>query len=194
MAEASTSPSNPGSGLAAPDSRPIVVTVVAVGFLLICIFGGLNAFVVLVNGSTRIDLVESSPGHRVEDLDLEGARAADPRNPQLVALERVFGVAYIAFAISGVAGAVGLLRRRPWSRALLWATAGGAVTAHALYVLCVLQVQTADIRDVYERQEMLELAAATSLINVAVQSIPFAILAGLLRHSALRRYLFDSAA
>ena len=193
MASISTSSSRSESRLASSDSRPIIVTFVVVGYLLICGLGGLNAFVVLLNGSPRITLMESSPTARIEALELGGEMIADVRNPELVVLDRIFAGVYIAVAIAGIAGAIGLLRRKSWSRVLLWTITAGAITAHALYTLRVLQIQTAEIANVFERQEVFELMSATSLINVAIQSIPLTILAGLLRHSALRHYVFGSS-
>jgi hypothetical protein len=186
--------SHPDSRLSSSDSRPIVVTLVAVGFFLICGLGSLNAFVVLVNGSSRVMLMESSPERAVESLEFGNGRVmGEVRSPEWIDVDRLFAAVYIAVGISGITGAVGLLRRRSWSRALLWATAGCAVGAHALYALRVLQIQTAEIANVFERQEIFELAGAASLINVAVQSIPLAILAGLLRHPALREYVFGAS-
>jgi len=186
--------SHSDSRLSSSDSRPIVVTLVAVGFFVICGFGSLNAFVVLVNGSSRVLLMESAPERARESFEFGNERMlGQVRNPEWIDLDRLFAGVYIAVGISGIAGAVGLLRRRSWSRALLWATAGGAVGAQALYALRVLQIQTAEIANVFERQEVFELAGAASLINVAVQSIPLAILAGLLRHPALRDHVFGAS-
>jgi len=188
---AATSSSHPR--LSASDSRPLVVTIVAVGFFLICGLGGLNAFVVLVNGSPRVTLMESPPPRSFDALEFEGEMIGEAPNPELIVLDRIFAGFYIAVATAGIAGAMGLLRRRSWSRALLWATAGSAVAAHALYTFRVLQIQTAEIANVFERQEIFELVGTTSAINVAIQSIPLAILAGLLRHSALHQYVFGSS-
>jgi len=180
--------------LSSPDSRPIVVTLVAVGFFLICGFGSLNAFVVLVNDSSRVVLMESSPERALDAVEVEHGRTMGmAHNPERIVLDRVFAGVYIAVGVAGIVGAMGLLRRRSWSRVLLWATAAGAVGAHALYTLQLLRIQTAEIANVFERQEVFELVGITSLINVAVQSIPFAILAGLLRHPALRDHVLGSA-
>lgn len=188
-----TADAHSDSRLSSPDSRPIVVTIVVVGFLLICGWGGLNAFVVLINGSTRVTLTQSSPERAIESFQIEeGWLTGELRPPDLIVLDRIFAAVCIVVAICGVSGAVGLLRRRSWSRALLWATAGVAVGSHALYTLRVLQIQTAEIANVFERQEVFEWVGTTSLINVAVQSIPLAVLAGLLRHPALRAYVWGA--
>ena len=189
-----TAGSRSESRLSSFDTRPIVVTIVAVGFFLICGLGGLNALVVLVNGSSRITLMESPPERPVESFDFEQEwRMGEVRHPDVIVLGRIFAGVYIAVAIAGFTGAVGLLRRRSWSRGLLWTTAGGAVGAHALYTFRVLQIQTAEIANVFERQEVFELVGMTSLINVAIQSIPLAVLAGLLRHPALRDYVVGAS-
>jgi hypothetical protein len=187
--------SNPASRFASPDSRPLVVTIVVVGYLLICGLGGLNALVILVNGSSRIVLAESPSQNPFENIE-PGSEYSEffpePRKPELVDLERILSAVFIAVAICGVAGAVGLFNRRTWSRGLLWGTTGAAIAGHALYTLRVLQIQSADVIDVLQRQQAFELVATASLINVAIQSIPLVILAGLLRHSALRSYVFGS--
>ena len=72
------------------------------------------------------------------------------------------------------------------------ATTGAAIAGHVLYALSVLKIQSAEVIDVLERQQAYQLVATTSLINVAIQSIPLLVLAGLLRHSALRGYVFGS--
>jgi hypothetical protein len=187
--------SNPASRFAAPDSRPLVVTIVVVGYLFICALGGLNALVVLVNGSTRVVLIESpsqNPFESVEPGSEYSEFFPERRKPELVDLERIFSAIFIVAAICGVAGAIGLLKRRTWSRGLLWATTGAAIAGPALYTLRVLQIQSADVIDVVQRQQAFELVATASLINVAIQSIPLMVLAGLLRHSALRSYVFGS--
>jgi hypothetical protein len=187
--------SNPASRLAQPDSRPMVVTAVVVGYLLICLLGGLNALVVLTNGSTRVVLVESPSQNPFENIDPESEYSEflpEPRNPELIDLERTFSAVFVVVAICGVAGAIGLFNRRTWSRGLLWATTGAAIAGHSLYALRVLQIQSAEIIDVLEREQAFQLVATTSLINVAIQSIPLLVLAGLLRHFALRGYVFGS--
>ena len=189
--------SEPSSRLAAPDSRPIVATVVVVGYLLICALGGLNAIVVLANGSTRIVLVESpshNPFENIEPGSEYSEFIREPRAPELVDLERIFSAVFIAVAIGGIAGAVGLFNRRAWSRRLLWAITGAAIAGHALYTLRVLQIQSAEVVDVLERSQAFQLVATTALIQVAIQSIPLLILAGLLRHSALRSYVTRASA
>jgi hypothetical protein len=187
--------SNPSSRLAASDSRPMVVTIVVVGYLLICSLGGLNALVILANGSNRVVLVESPAQNPFENIE-PGSQYSEffpePRKPELVDLERVFSAAFVVVAICGVAGSIGLFNRNTWSRGLLWATTGAAIAGHALYALRVLQIQSVEIIDVLERQQAFQLVATTSLINVAIQSIPLLVLAGLLRHSALRDYVFGS--
>jgi hypothetical protein len=187
--------SNPASRLAAPDSRPMVVTVVVVGYLLICSLGGLNALVILANGSTRVVLVESPSQNPFENHE-PGSEYSEffpePRKPELVDLERIFSIVFVVVAICGVAGGIGLFNRKTWSRGLLWATTGAAIAGHALYAVRVLQIQSVEIIDVLERQQAFQLVATTSLINVAIQSIPLLVLAGLLRHSALRGYVFGS--
>lgn len=190
-----SSTSNPKSRLAAPDSRPLIVTLVVVGYLLICGLGGLNALVVLVNGSTRVVLVES-PSQNPYDNIQAGSEYSDfipePRKPELIVLERIFSVVFIGVAICGISGAVALFNRRTWSRPVLWGMTGVAIAGHALYALRVLQIQSADVIDVLERQQAFQLVATAALVNVAIQSIPLVILSGLLRHAALRSYVFDS--
>jgi hypothetical protein len=56
---------------------------------------------------------------------------------------------------------------------------------HVLYTLRVLQIQSADIVNTLEREQALQLVSTVSLINVAIQSIPLVVLAGLLRHPAV---------
>jgi hypothetical protein len=171
----------------------MVVTIVVVGYLLICSLGGLNALVILANGSNRVVLVESpaqNPFDNIEPGSQYSEFFLEPRKPELVDLERVFSAAFVVVAICGVAGSIGLFNRNTWSRGLLWATTGAAIAGHALYALRVLQIQSVEIIDVLERQQAFQLVATTSLINVAIQSIPLLVLAGLLRHSALRDYVF----
>lgn len=187
--------SNPASRLAQPDSRPVVVTAVVVGYLLICLLGGLNALVLLTNGSTQVVLVDSPSQNPFENLDPENEYREffpEPRMPALVDLERIFSAVFILVAICGVTGAVGVYSRKIWSRGLLWATTFAAIAGHAVYALRVLQIQSAEIIDVLERDQAFQLVATTSLINVAIQSIPLLVLAGLLRHSALRAYVLGS--
>jgi hypothetical protein len=179
------------SRLSAPDSRPLVVTVVVVGYLLICALGGLNAIVVLANGSTQVVLVESpshNPFENIEPGSEYSEFIPEPPAPELVDLLRIFSAVFIAVAIGGIAGAIGLFNRRVWSRGLLWSITGAAIVGHALYALRVLQIQSAGVVDVLERQQAFQLAATVALVNVAIQAIPLLILAGLLRHSALRSY------
>jgi hypothetical protein len=156
---------------------------------------GLNALVILVNGSSRIVLAESPSQNPFENIE-PGSEYSEffpePRKSALVDLERIVSAVFIAVAICGVAGAVGLFNRRTWSRGLQWGTTGAEIAGHALYTLRVLQIQSADVIDVIQRQQAFELVATASLINVAIQSIPLVILAGLLRHSALRSYVFGS--
>ena len=71
--------SNPASRLAQPDSRPMVVTAVVVGYLLICSLGGLNALVVLANGSTRVVLVESPSQNPFENIRSESGQRGKAR-------------------------------------------------------------------------------------------------------------------
>jgi hypothetical protein len=186
---------NSASRFAAPDSRPLVVTLVVVGYLLVCTLGGLNALVVLANGSTEIVLVASPSANPFENIDPENEYgeflpAPAPRNPELIDLERIVAAVFVAVAICGVAGAFGLLGRRTWSRGILWGTTTSAIVGHVLYTLRVLQIQSADIVNTLEREQALQLVSTVSLINVAIQSIPLVILAGLLRHPALRSYVF----
>jgi hypothetical protein len=99
---------------------------------------------------------------------------------------------FIVVAICGVAGAVGLFNRRTWSRGLLRGTTGAAIAVHALSTLRVLQIQSAAVIDVLERQQAIQLVATVSLIDVAIQSIPLVNLAGLLFHATLRSYVLGS--
>jgi hypothetical protein len=188
-----TAASQNESRLSAPDARPLVVTVAVVGYLLLYAAGALNSFVVLVNGSPQVTLYDTSAEDPFDEMQRSSEYAEflpPPPDPAFRELERIASAGFLLVAVAGVAGAIALYKRNRWSRVVLWATTASAIGADAAYRLRVLQLQSAPILDAAERQDAFELAAQFALLNVAIQAIPLVVLAGLLRHPAVRAYVF----
>jgi hypothetical protein len=193
-----STPAPSESRLSTPDSRPLVVTVIVVGYLLMCSWGALNAVVLLVNGSSRVVLSESPHGSTIERSmetgELSGFRPAptppeDPPDPALAKLERIASLGFLLVALAGIGGACALYKRHTWSRVHLWMTTVAIIGGYAAYHLIRLRIETAPILDEIERAAVFQFAVSFALLNVAIQAIPLAILAGLLRHSAVQAYL-----
>ena len=187
-----TSQSKPPSWLASSDSRPFVVTLVAVGWLVLYGLVGINAVGSQLNGvvqSTAERYVEPPPIDATEaiaqfDRDLRAEHRASLDRLLAAALAVVSGVVFV--------GAIGLLRRKPWSVRVLWGMGATAITASALHTAGLMKFDADQVAGVAGAKDAVTAVAAVAFINVALQSLPTLILMGLSRHPAVRRYLEPS--
>ena len=193
MSERSSSPPR----LARPDSRPILVTLLVAGWLILSGFGALRALLVLGNHAATSLFGETDPTARAAaaapDLGTDETKEHLARREERLALDRVLAGPLLFVATLGVAGALGLLRRRSWSRPLLVAAgllALGLSAFHAHRSVAIAASPVAGLAESEpEARDALALLRAAAGINLALQSIPLVLAMSLLRHPVLRDYL-----
>ncbi len=186
----------PASRLARPVSRPILVSVLVGGWLLLSGFGGLRAVVVLGNAVATSTLGDSDPTARAAaaapDLVTDEMRQYLSQREKRMSLERNLAGPLLFLATLGVVGAVGLLRRRTWSRVVLLsvgALAIGLSVFHATRSVRIMAAPAAVLAENPDAQNALALLRAAAGIGLALQSIPLLVAVGLLRHPIVRDYV-----
>lgn len=186
----------PASRLARADSRPILVTALVVGWILLCFFGALRVLVVLGSSAASSALGTTDPLARAAaaapDLVSDETRQVLAQREQRASLERALAVPLLLVATLGIVGAVALLRRRTWSRALLLTVgtlAIGISAFHAYRSVGIAASPAAGLEAEPDAQNALTLLRAAAGIGLALQSIPLVVAMGLLRHPIVRDYL-----
>jgi len=186
----------PASRLARADSRPILVTALVVGWMLLSGSGALRAIVVLGNAAATSALGTTDPMAKAAaaapDLVSDETRQVLAQRAQRASLERALAIPLLLVATLGVVGAVALLRRRTWSRALL-ATVGvlalGISAFYAYRSVGIAASPVAGLEAEPDVQNALALLRAAAGISLALQSIPLVVAMSLLRHPIVRDYL-----
>ena len=170
----------PASRLAREDARPILVTGLVVGWMLLAGFGALRALVHVAGVAAP-----SAAG----GSELLAARAT---------LERGLALPLLAVAALAAAGAVALLRRRTFARALLLAAgllALGLSVFHASRVVDIAVSPAAGLTDSEpDARNAVALVRSAVWLGLALQSIPLLVALGLLRHPIVRRWVQDPQA
>lgn len=181
------------------DPRPLLVTLVVVGWLVLSGFGAVRALVVLGNAaSTRYLGVEDPRARIAQEMpelvtpEQEGHWAV---RRQLQRLEVGLAGPLLGVAIVGIVGAVRLFRRKPYSRALLLGVGLVAIgiSGYHLYeslrITTLVPVAESGLQDA---REMLPAFFAVAGINLAVQSLPLVLVMSLLRHPLVRDHATGS--
>ena len=109
-----------------------------------------------------------------------------------MSLERTLAIPLLLVATLGVVGAVGLLRRRTWSRALLLTVgvlAIGISAFHAYRSVAIAVSPVSGLEADPDAQNALALFRAAAGVGLALQSIPLILAMSLLRHPIVRDYL-----
>lgn len=186
----------PASRLARADTRPILVTALVVGWILLCGLGALRVLVVLGSSAASSALGTSDPLARAAaaapDLVSDETRQVLAQREQRASLDRALAVPLLLVSTLGIVGAVALLRRRPWSRALLLTVgllAIGISAFHAYRSVGIAASPAAGLEAEPDAQNALALLRAAAGIGLALQSIPLVVAMGLLRHPIVRDYL-----
>jgi hypothetical protein len=173
----------------------MLVTLVVAGWLILCGFGALRAVVVLGNAASTAYFGVHDPRSRlaaeVPELLTAGEHERLARKQQLRTLEIQLAGPLLGVALLGGWGALRLLRRRPWSRALLLGVGLAAIGISAYHTVLSVQLTTAEAGLVAEGRGRLSAFYAVAGINVGLQSLPLVLVMSLLRHPILRRYVSE---
>lgn len=183
----------PASRLARADSRPILVTVLVTGWLILSAFGAFRAILVLgyaavSSGTGHTDSMERVAA-AAPDLVTDEMRQVLAQRRERRSLERNLAIPLLLVAAFGVVGAIALLRRRPWSRAALVAVgvlAIGLSAFHAQRSVKIMAAPAAGHTEDPDAENALALLRAASGIGLALQSIPLVVAMALLRHPIVR--------
>jgi hypothetical protein len=182
--------------LARPDSRPLLVTLVVTGWLILCGFGGLRALVVFGSAASTAYFDVQDPMARmaaeVPELVGEGTHRRLAMANALRSLELRLAGPLLGVSLLGGFGAVRLLRRRRWARALLLSVALLAIAISGYHAYRSVQITTVEATGIPEAEETLPAFFAVAGINVALQSLPLLLVVSLLRHPIVRRYVSES--
>lgn len=187
----------PASRLARADSRPILVSVLVGGWLLLSGFGALRALVVLGNAAAMSRLGDTDPTARAAaaapDLVTDETRQLLSQREKRMWLERNLASPLLLVAVLGFVGAIGLLRRRPWSRAVLLAVGVLAIGLSVFHAARSDEIMAAPAASLPETdpdaRNALALIRAAAGIGLALQSIPLILAMSLLRHPIVRDYV-----
>ncbi|MEO8586529.1 MAG: hypothetical protein ABI584_10250 [Acidobacteriota bacterium] len=185
------------SRLARPDTRPILVTALVTGWLLLSGFGALRAIVVLGTAAATSKLGPSDPLSRVAaaepDLVTDEMRDVLAQRAQRASLEKNLSVPLLLFAALGVFGAIGLLRRRTWSRAVLVSVGALALGLSVFHAFRSIEIATAPAATLLDgnqdAQNAVALVTSFAWISLALQTIPLILAMSLLRHPIVRDYV-----
>ncbi len=186
------------SRLARPDSRPILVTALITGWLLISGFGALRAIVVLGTAAATSKLGPSDPLARVAaaepDLVTDEMREVLAQRAQRASLEKYLSVPLLLLAALGAVGAIGLLRGRAWSRALLVSVGVLALALSVFHAFRVVDIATAPAAGLVsdgnpDARNAVVLARSFAGVALALGSIPLILAMSLLRHPIVRDYV-----
>jgi hypothetical protein len=180
------------SMLAAPDPRPVLVSVLGALWLLMSGFGGLRALIVLLGLGAGVQVGTNDP---MAQLAVENPELVDPvwlqaqeQLADLSALERTLAFPLLLVAGLGVTGAVRLFRRQPGARTLLLITGVGAIAITAVYHLMSTAISLRPAAEVTPPPDVGAMFYSVALLNVVLQSLPVLIGMSLLRHPVVAKY------
>ena len=160
----------PASRLARTDPRPILVTILVTGWLLLSGFGGLRALVVLGKAAAISGLGDTDSMARAAaaapDLVTDEMRLVLAQREQRRLLERNLAGPLLLVAALGVAGAF-----------------------HAYRLVDIVAAPVAGLAEDPDARNALALLRAASGIGLALQSIPLILAMALLRHPIVRDWV-----
>ena len=175
------------------DSRPFLVTFLVTGWLLLSAFGAFRAILVLGNAAVISGIGNTDSMERAAtvapDLVTDEMRQILAQREKRRTLEKNLSGPLLVIAALGLAGAIGLLNRKPWSRAALLAAGVLAISLsafHAQRSVKIMAAPAAGLTEDPDAQNALALLRAASGIGLAVQSIPLILAMALLRHPIVR--------
>jgi hypothetical protein len=181
------------SRLARADSRPILVSVVAGGWLLLCFFGAARVAIVVVGFAANAWLAAPDPiaelARRDPELVGEATLQRLEQERQLVHLDLAMSGPLLFAAATGALGAIRLLQRRRWSRALLLAAGLLSMAITGFHMVRAALITIAPAIDLPEAPEINATFFAVAGINTLLQSIPVIVAMSLLRHPIVRSYV-----
>jgi hypothetical protein len=179
--------------LAAPDPRPVLVSVLGALWLLMSGFGGLRALMVLLGLASGVQVGTNDP---MAQLAVEAPELVDPawlqaqeQRADLSALERTLAFPLLLMAVLGVTGAVRLFRRQSRARTLLLITGVGTIAISAVYHLMRTAISLRPAAEVTPPPDVGTMSYSVALLNVVLQSLPVLIGMSLLRHPVVAKYV-----
>jgi len=182
--------------LAQADSRPLLVTLVVAGWLILCGFGALRALVVVGSAATTAYFGVQDPMSRlaVEAPELVGDGTLQRLAVQnaLRALELHLAGPLLFTALLGGFGAMRLLRRQRRSRTLLLCVGLLAIAISGYHTYQATRITTMDAAGIPQAEQALPAIYAVAGINICLQSLPLVLVMSLLRHPIVRRYASES--
>ncbi len=183
--------------LAAPDPRPVLVSVLGALWLLMSGFGGLRALLVLLGLGSGVQVGAHDP---MAQIAVEAPELVDPswveaqeQRADLAALERTLAFPLLLVAALGVTGAVRLFRRQSRARTILLITGLGAVAITAVYHLMSTAISLRPAAEVDPPPDVGTMFYSMALFNVVLQSLPVLIGMSLLRHPIVAKYVAGGA-
>ncbi len=181
------------SRLARPDTRPILVSILGGGWLVLCFFGALRVVIVLGSLASSAWLAAPDPMERLalEDPELVGEATLQrfEQERQLKELELYLAGPLLLAAALGATGAIRLLQRRSWSRTLLLAAGLLSMAVTGFHLVRASLITTVPAIGLPEAPEINSAFFALAGINTLLQSLPVIIGMSLLRHPIVRRYV-----
>lgn len=181
------------SRLARADTRPLLVSMLGGGWLLLSEFGVLRAIIGLLGLTTGVQIGVHDP---MAELALHSPELLDPawleaqeQKRALVSMERTLALPLLAAAGLGISGAIRLLRRKSWSRAILLAAGPGAIGLTAAYAILATRIGMRPAADLSVPPDVVRLLYSVAGFNVLLQSLPVLVGMSLLRHPIVARFV-----
>ena len=179
--------------LARADTRPILVSVVAGGWLLLCFFGAVRVALAVVSFAVSTWLAAPDPIAELARQDPELAGEATlqrlEQQRQLVDLDLAMAGPLLFAAALGALGAIRLLQRRRWSRAVLLVAGLLSMAITGFHMVRASLITIAPVIGLPDAPEINATFFAVAGINTLLQSIPVIVAMSLLRHPIVRSYL-----
>ena len=184
--------------MARADSRPLLVTLVVTGWLILCGFGGLRSLVVFGSAAATAHYGVQDPMARMAaeapELAGDGMLQRLAVQDALRTLDLHLAGPLLFVALLGGFGAMRLLRRQRRSRTLLLCVGLLSIVISGYHAYHVTQITTAEAAGLPQAEQTLPAFYAVAGINLCLQSLPLVLVMSLLRHPIVRSYVSESPA
>jgi len=185
------------TGLEAIDGRPLLVSMLGGGWLLLCGFGALRALIVLASylATSAYGVPDPMAQLAVDAPDLVGEATLErlAQQADIAFLDRALAGPLLLAAILGVVGALRLLQCRSWSRGLLAAAGLLSIAITAVHGFQSVEIWTRHAVGVEGFADARDALRAVAAINLSLQSIPVILGLALLRHPIVVRFVLEPA-
>ena len=180
------------SRLSRPDIRPILISVLGSGWVLMGCFGVLRALILVAGISQGVQIGAEDPRAEIAaynpEFVNEAYREAAAKRESAKELERNLGLPLLVLSGLAIYGGVRLLQRRRHARTVLLLTGLGVIALSVMHAKGMMEIGLRADPALEIPEDFVRSMWIVAGLNVALQSVLLVVGMGLLRHPIVRQW------